>query len=50
MLEITTKAESSTDPTEKATNYFLYATGLYNMTYYGNARVVSSSVIGKRNR
>lgn len=46
MLEIKAKAENTTDPNEKAINYFLYATGLYNMTYYGNARVVSASVIG----
>ena len=33
-------AESAKDKNAKAQNYFLYANGLYNMTYFGNARVV----------
>lgn len=45
MLELKHKGETETDAIEKSTNYFLYANGLYNMTYYGNARLVSTSVV-----
>jgi hypothetical protein len=40
LKELLNIAESSKNKNEKAQNYFLYANGLYNMTYYGNARVV----------
>lgn len=40
LKELLAIAESSKNKNEKAQNYFLYANGLYNMTYYGNARVV----------
>lgn len=43
MLSIKNLADSSRVPNEKALNYFLYANGLYNMTYYGNCRSVSGS-------
>jgi hypothetical protein len=43
MSAIKHSADSSKVANEKALNYFLYANGLYNMTYYGNCRSVSSS-------
>ncbi|MEX1188835.1 MAG: hypothetical protein WED33_06210 [Bacteroidia bacterium] len=46
MIELKNKAVTSVDPNEKANNYFLYANGLYNMTYYGNARFMSTTAIG----
>lgn len=45
MIELKEKGDKEKDPIEKSNNYFLFATGLYNMTYYGNARVVSSTVV-----
>jgi hypothetical protein len=45
MIELREKGDRETDPIERSNNYFLYANGLYNMTYYGNARLVSSTVI-----
>lgn len=45
MLELRNKTVSSKDAQEKANNAFLYANGLYNMTWYGNARTVSSTVV-----
>ncbi len=41
LKELLANAESSKDADEKAQNYFLLANGLYNLTYYGNARMVS---------
>jgi len=40
LKELLANAENSKDANEKAQNYFLYANGLYNMSYYGNARMV----------
>lgn len=45
MLEMKNKTQTSKDSQEKANNAFLYANGLYNMTWYGNARLVSSTVV-----
>ncbi len=46
MIELKSKAENaSLEAEERANNYFLFANGLYNMTYYGNARIVSSTVL-----
>jgi hypothetical protein len=45
MIELQQKYRSSTDPQEKANNAFLYASALYNMTWYGNARLLSSTVV-----
>ena len=46
MIELKDKAENTaTQADERANNYFLYANGLYNMTYYGNARRVSVTVV-----
>ncbi|MEP7264350.1 MAG: hypothetical protein ABI772_07630, partial [Bacteroidota bacterium] len=46
MRDLVMLADSSKDSSEKAQNYFLYANGLYNMTYYGNARLVNETYIG----
>ncbi len=43
MRSIKLAADSSKVPSEKAMNYFFYANGLYNMTYYGNCRSVSNT-------
>lgn len=40
MLELKAKGDAATDPEERAQNYFLFANGLYNMTWYGNSRVL----------
>jgi hypothetical protein len=45
MIELSKKAASEKDNQERANNYFLYANGLYNMTWYGNARVFSATAI-----
>jgi len=45
MIELSQKAISEKDTQERANNYFLYANGLYNMTWYGNARVFSATSI-----
>jgi hypothetical protein len=45
MIELSQKAVSEKNNQEKANNYFLYANGLYNMTWYGNARVFSATAI-----
>lgn len=46
MIELKSKGDDlKTEKTERANNYFLYANGLYNMTYYGNARMVSVTVV-----
>ena len=45
MIEIRKKAMQSADAQEQAVNAMLYASGLYNMTWYGNARIVSSTVV-----
>jgi hypothetical protein len=45
MVELKKKGATEIDPIEKSNNYFLYANGLYNMTYYGNARLVSTSAV-----
>jgi hypothetical protein len=45
MMELLMHADSSMDSSEKAENYFLYANGLYNMSYYGNARMVHETYI-----
>lgn len=42
LKELLTKAETAKDSNEKAQNYFLFANGLYNMTYYGNGRMITS--------
>jgi hypothetical protein len=46
ILEMNSKANDLTlDAKERATNYFLVANGFYNMTWYGNARLLSSTVV-----
>ncbi len=46
ILEMKAKAnDSALDGKERATNYFLMANGLYNMTWYGNARLLSVTVV-----
>ena len=45
MIELKAKGDNEKDPVERSNNYFLFANGLYNMTYYGNARLVSSTVV-----
>ena len=45
MIELKEKGDQEKDPKERAINYFLFANGLYNMTYYGNARYVSSTPV-----
>lgn len=45
MIELKEKGEQEKDPKERANNYYLFANGLYNMTYYGNARYVSSTPV-----
>jgi hypothetical protein len=48
MIELKNKSEDTTlSKEERANNCFLYANGLYNMTYYGNARLVSSTVLNR---
>jgi len=49
LISLKQKAEdASQPPKERAKNYFTYANGLYNMTYYGNARLVSSNAVVDR--
>ncbi len=43
LKELLANAENAKDANVKAQNYFLYANGLYNMTYYGNARMVNET-------
>ena len=38
MRDIRTNAGTAKDPTERSRNYFLYANGLYNLTWFGNCR------------
>jgi hypothetical protein len=46
ILEMKAKAnDPALDAKERATNYFLMANGLYNMTWYGNARLLSVTVV-----
>jgi len=46
ILEMHAKAnDPKLDAKERATNYFLVANGLYNMTWYGNARLLSATVV-----
>ena len=45
MVELSQKASTAIDNQERANNYFLFANGLYNMTWYGNARVFSATAI-----
>jgi hypothetical protein len=45
MIELKSKGDKEKDPKERANNYYLFANGLYNMTYYGNARLVSSTPV-----
>lgn len=45
MIELQSKSISATDNKEKANNAFLYANGLYNMTLYGNARLVRQTAV-----
>jgi hypothetical protein len=45
LRELLQAAETSHDSMEKAQNYFLFANGLYNLTYYGNARMVTENNI-----
>jgi hypothetical protein len=46
ILEMNSKANDlKVDAKERATNYFLMANGLYNMTWYGNARLLSATVV-----
>lgn len=41
MKELLQKAKTIKDKNEKAQNYFLFANGLYNMTYDGNGRMIT---------
>jgi hypothetical protein len=46
MLELKAKGDDlNMAKEERSTNYFLFANGLYNMTYYGNARMVSVTAV-----
>ena len=45
MLELKGKITSAGDNQEKANNAFLYANGLYNMTWYGNGRVIRQTAV-----
>jgi hypothetical protein len=46
LISLKQKAEDASQSKEdRAKNYFNYANGLYNMTYYGNARLVSSNTV-----
>jgi hypothetical protein len=45
MIELKAKGDTAADAQERAQNYFLYANGLYNMTWYGNARFAHDSRI-----
>ena len=45
MFEMLKKTQSSTDSDEVAQNYFLFANGLYNMTYYGNGRMIHETCL-----
>ncbi|MFN5371588.1 MAG: hypothetical protein ACK5B6_09015 [Bacteroidia bacterium] len=46
ILEMKAKANDvKLEAKERATNYFLMANGLYNMTWYGNARLLSATVV-----
>lgn len=45
MIELIQKASDINNKDDRAINYFLFANGLYNMSYYGNARLVSTSAI-----
>jgi hypothetical protein len=38
MLELKAKGDAGPDKESRAQNYFLYANGMYNMTWYGNSR------------
>lgn len=45
MSELIATADSTKDSSVRAEKYFLYANGLYNMTHYGNARVVHETYV-----
>lgn len=42
LAELKNKGNNGTDNEEKARNYYLFANGLYNITWYGNARNMRS--------
>jgi hypothetical protein len=43
MIKILEAAHTAKDSSIKSQNYFLYANGLYNQTYYGNGRIITST-------
>jgi len=45
LIELKNTAEQNKNSKVKAINYFELANGLYNMTYYGNARTLYSSIV-----
>ncbi len=45
MLELKGKISSSSEKQEKANNAFLFANGLYNMTWYGNGRLIRQTAV-----
>jgi len=45
MVELKAKGDTATENSERAMNYFLYANGLYNMTWYGNGRTIYETKI-----
>jgi hypothetical protein len=45
IIELKKTAELSTNSKIKAENYFELANGLYNMTYYGNSRILYGSIV-----
>jgi hypothetical protein len=45
MAELMAKGDTASNAEERAQNYFLYANGLYNMTYYGNGRFIHETRI-----
>ena len=45
MIELKSKGQTEKDVDERANNYFLFANGLYNMTWYGNGRVIGVTVV-----
>jgi hypothetical protein len=47
MTELKLKGDTEKDAESRAQNYYLYANGMYNMTWYGNASSVHASAISR---
>jgi hypothetical protein len=45
MIELKAKGDTASSVEERANNYFLYANGIYNMTWYGNGRVIHETSV-----